>query len=112
MMRPPTDSYADLVAQVRTARTALAVERYRLAHGTLPGGLADLVPDYLDGVPEDPFDGRPLRYKKLEKGYVVYSVGEDGKDDGGAEPPREGVPEFLDVTFTVEREMITGRDGG
>jgi hypothetical protein len=46
-------------------------------------------------LPLDPFDGQPLRYKKLPKGYVVYSNGEDGKDDGGDEKK--------DITFTVER---------
>ena len=46
-------------------------------------------------MPDDPFNGRPLRYKKLVKGYAVYSVGEDGKDDGGDEKK--------DVTFVVER---------
>ena len=82
-------------ACLRAADAALSVERYRLADGALPNSLDALVPKFLDAVPTDPFDGQPLRYKKLAKGYVVYSVGEDGKDDGGDEKK--------DIAFTVER---------
>jgi hypothetical protein len=95
------------MARILTTRAAVAVERYRLAAGQLPGQLDDLVPRYLDRVPQDPFDGRPLRYTKLEKGYVIYSVGTDGEDNGGKEkPPRrrgsEQSPNY-DITFIVER---------
>jgi hypothetical protein len=83
------------IARLRTAGLALAMERYRLANGVLPDSLGDLVPRFVDVVPADPYDGRPLRYQKLTKGYVVYSVGEDGNDDGGDEKK--------DITFTVER---------
>jgi hypothetical protein len=83
----------------------MAVERYRLARGALPSSLGDLVPAYLDIVPEDPFTGQPLRYEKLGRGFVVYSVGPDGRDDGGWEEPpydlRRGGQ--YDLTFTVER---------
>jgi hypothetical protein len=95
------------VADRRVARTSLAVERYRLAQGKPPQGLDELIPTYLDAVPTDPFDGQALRYSVLAKGYVVYSIGEDGNDDGGAERKREnrrsdGTP-IWDVTFFVER---------
>ena len=45
--------------------------------------LTALVPDYLDEVPIDYFDGRALRLKHAAEGLLVYSVGEDGADDGG-----------------------------
>jgi hypothetical protein len=93
------------IAQLLTARVGLAIERYRLAAGKLPDALADLVPAYLDAVPKDPFDGNELRYKKLEAGYVVYSIGEDLSDDGGKEKPPRRTKESpnWDVTFIVER---------
>jgi len=91
-------------AHLRVARTALAVERYRLAEGKLPEGLTALAPDYLDAVPKDPFDGQDLRFKRLEKGYVVYSIGGDCSDDGGKQrDPESNRRENWDVTFTVER---------
>ena len=95
------------IAQLRTARVSLAIQRYRLATGNLPDTLADLVPRYLDAVPEDPFDGRTLRYEKLETGFVVYSIGEDRMDDGGKERlptgKRKMAPSSWDITFIVER---------
>ena len=93
------------IAQLRTARVALAIERYRLAAGKLPDALTDLVPAYLDTVPTDPFDGKELRYEKLGVGFVVYSVGEDLRDDGGTEEPSRKTKEAptWDVTFIVER---------
>jgi hypothetical protein len=84
-------------ARLRAARTAVAVERYRLTHGQLPTTLAALVPSCLDAVPADPFDSAsaPLQYRKLAKGYVVYSIGSDVANDSGDKKK--------DVTFTVER---------
>jgi hypothetical protein len=72
-------------AQIDCAIVALGIERYRLAKGSLPKVLDDLVPRYIDEVPIDPFDGKPVRYKLTEPGYIVYSIGEDGTDEGGLE---------------------------
>jgi hypothetical protein len=81
-------------AAVRSAVTALAVERYRLQHGRWPEKLVDVTPDLLQEVPADPYDGRPLRYTRTDDGVTVYSVGPDGKDNGGtldrANPERDG----------------------
>jgi hypothetical protein len=92
-------------AMIRDSQTAIAVERYQLANGTLPKQLSDLVPALLSAVPSDPFDGKPLRYKTLGKGYIVYSVGEDREDNGGVEKNARGVSYApgTDITFTVER---------
>ena len=43
---------------------------------------AALVPEYVDAVPRDPFDGQPFRYSK-QKG-IVYALGTDLKDNGGS----------------------------
>src|SRR5262249_13248745 len=61
-----------------------AVERYGLQHGRCPETLDALVPELLRAVPTDPYDGKPLRYRHDAEGVVVYTVGPDGKDDGGA----------------------------
>lgn len=63
--------------------TAIAVERYRLAHNIYPDGLQTLVPAYLDEIPKDPFDLHPLRYFPDSEGYRIYSVGPNGVDNGG-----------------------------
>ena len=92
-------------AHLHTAIVALAVERYRLAEGKLPNTLDDLVPGFLEETPIDPFDGKPLRYKRLEKGHLIYSIGADGEDNGGeTEPPdHRGPPKNWDIPFRVER---------
>ncbi len=66
------------------AITALALKRYELRHHQPASDLAALVPEFLPAVPRDPMDGQPLRYRtKPDGGFLLYSVGEDGKDDGG-----------------------------
>jgi hypothetical protein len=94
-------------ASLDATRTAMAIERYRLAKEMLPDSLKELVPAYLKTIPIDPFDpdGKTLRYAKLKKGYVVYSIGEDGKDNSGTEKDAKGkrYSEGTDVTFIVER---------
>ena len=99
-------------AHCRTAAVSLSLEQYRLRHkDSLPSGLEELVPTWAGQIPTDPFDGRPLRYKRLVQGYVVYSIGADCEDNDGSErrplsnvKHRTGVAEpAFDITFTVER---------
>jgi hypothetical protein len=56
-----------------------------LDHGVLPDKLDDLVPVYLDEVPMDPFNGKPLQLEKKADQWTIYSVGPDAK--AGAAPP-------------------------
>ena len=64
--------------------TAIALKRFQLLHGQWPENLGELVPQFLSAVPIDPLDGNPLRYRPNVDGtFLLYSVGEDGKDDGG-----------------------------
>jgi hypothetical protein len=63
---------------------AVALKRYELRHGQLPQSLAALAPEFLTEEPHDFMDGQPLRYRLNSDGsFVLYSVGEDGRDDGG-----------------------------
>jgi hypothetical protein len=98
-------SEARTQAFIKLASTALAVERFRLDRGRLPGDLKELTPQFIAAVPTDPFDGAPLRYRRLARGYVIYSVDADGHDDGGREPPeRKKITDktSYDLTFIVE----------
>ncbi len=70
-------------ADLRCAIVSLALERYRREHGRWPDKLEQFVPKLLTKVPVDPYDQKPLRYRQLDDGVVIYSVGADGKDDGG-----------------------------
>jgi hypothetical protein len=82
-LRPEGVDIVPLVSD-RCSRVAVAIERYGLDHsGALPPNLEALVPNYLAVVPIDPASGRGVLYRKQAGAYVVYSVGIDGKDDGG-----------------------------
>jgi len=71
-------------ASVNLARTALALERYRAAHGEFPEGLDSLAPQFIAKVPPDVIGGRPLKYRKEVDGlFLLYSIGWDETDDGG-----------------------------
>jgi len=81
-----TVAFGRMLAVLRTAETAVAVERYRAAHaGALPATLDSLVPGFIDRVPVDPFSGSPLKLRSSPGTYAVYSVGANFKDDGGTE---------------------------
>jgi ABC-type transport system involved in multi-copper enzyme maturation permease subunit len=64
---------------------ACAIERSCLAEGKLPATLDQLAPKYLHIIPNDFMTGAPLKYKVANnsRAYRLYSVGANGKDDGG-----------------------------
>ena len=70
-------------AKVAIVRTALALSLYRSDTGAYPDSLDALVPAYLPRLQIDPFDGKPIRYQRRESGYLLYSVDDDTRDDGG-----------------------------
>lgn len=82
-------------------RVALAMEAYRRQHSVYPNELDDLVPELLSAVPVDPFDGRLIRYRTTPHGYVLYSVGDDLRDDGG-QMQQDGRPDFVFEVPKVE----------
>jgi len=105
-MTEVAQSLAEVVrirARLRVAIVALAVARYEADKGVYPDRTDALVPDYLENLPIDPCGGGPMRYRQLDGGYVVYSVGRNGVDDGGEELEHFPDWERGDLTFTVER---------
>lgn len=62
---------------------SFALRAYKVEHGTCPASLRQLVPAYLKAIPTDFFSNKPLKYKVKGASYILYSVGPDGKDDGG-----------------------------
>jgi hypothetical protein len=86
-------------AQLRCTAVAIAAERYRQARGRWPTELSELVPGYLAAIPLDPFNGQPLKLAKHNQGIVVYSVGQDGIDNGGSINARS--PPGSDIGFRL-----------
>ncbi len=108
----PGGAFADnsvrAVAELRCARAALACERYRLSHNRLPQSFAELIPDFVDSAPIDPFTGEPLSFITTEVGIAVYSVGPNMTDDGGdfTIPRREY--HSPDIGFRLARQEKRG----
>ena len=76
------------VMRLETARqiviTAIALKRYQLQRAQWPDQLSELVPQYLPAVPQDAMTGQSLAYHRKSDGtFLLYSVGEDGVDNGG-----------------------------
>ena len=77
------------IARRDAARLAVALARFRLAHGDWPAALDELVPAFLDALPADRITGGPLRYAVRGDRPVVWSLGADRDDDGGV-PAADG----------------------
>lgn len=71
--------------QIDHARIAIAIERYRLRKRALPDSLGELVPEYLDRLPNDLIGGEPYQYRPLtEDEFMLWSVGWNEIDEHGA----------------------------
>ncbi len=93
------EAYLRGQGRMRAAVAAIAAERYRRKHGTWPAKLEELVPAELAQAPTDPFDGKPLRMRKIDDGLVLYSIGPDKVDDGGQVASANSLP--ADIGFRL-----------
>lgn len=124
----PTDLMSNLLVPVITAArpkhtdnetqnalliTAFALRAYRLEHGSYPESLAPLAPRYLAHVPDDPFAlSSPVRYRRVKAAYVLYSLGPDGKEDGGTairDVSKTGLWRYL-VVPDSRGDIVAGRN--
>jgi hypothetical protein len=91
-------NFAYAQSSVDLARTAIALERYRLAHGEYPESLDALAPQFIAKVPHDVIGGQPLKYRREANGlFTLYSVGWNETDDGGVVVFKESSPDRVDV---------------
>jgi hypothetical protein len=99
---------SDDAGQMRGATlVAVALGRFHLATGAYPRRLDELVPEFLEAVPPDVFDGLPIKYVVAEGGPVLYSIGADRDDDGGVKPA-PGSPNQHSVRNTLTRAPPDG----
>jgi hypothetical protein len=62
----------------------IALSRYKADHGEYPESLAELAPLYIAELPPDPYGAPSFGYRReAPDRYLLYSLGIDGKDDGG-----------------------------
>ena len=90
---------------VRLLRIGVALAGYRHEHGAYPAKLDALVPGWFKEIPGDLFSGKPPIYRRTATGYLLYSVGVDGQDDGGHDPndvcPEDGKVAGSDIVLRV-----------
>ena len=93
----------------------LSIEQHRASAGQYPGSLTDLIPAILDELPLDPYSAEGFIYREVSEnlesaGYLLYSVGADGVDNGGtmsADDPSDALTldsgDGLDFVFNKPR---------
>lgn len=86
---------------VSASQLLLAIKAYKIDKGDYPPSLDDLVPDYIDSVPNDPYSNQPIKYSLSKK--IIYSVGKDGVDAGGSEG--EDWQKMPDPTFPIAKKI-------
>ena len=117
------------MTQFNTVETALNVELYRRKYNKLPNTLADLVPEFMEKIPIDELNKQPLKYVHGKfkayiydfrdgydyyqiselfdvKGFRVYSVGHNKKDENGRYKSFR-LKSKDDIGFSVIDEIIT-----
>ncbi len=82
---------------------ACALERWYLEHKSYPNSLEELKREGESPLPGDPLSDGPMHYRKTADGrYALWSVGFDGKDDGGKrglDPKRPDLTRFSDPKY-------------
>ncbi len=89
----------EISAQLQLGQLGLALEQWRAEHGRYPENLAELALPAEETT--DPFSGQPFIYRIEGDGVRLYSVGKDGKDDGGTTEKRS------DLVWRVQRGSVS-----
>ena len=64
-------SFCDLITYRRATVLQIALAAYRLDHDEFPERLSDLVPEYLESLPFDPYSRQPFQYEPLGLGLPL-----------------------------------------
>ncbi|HEV3338794.1 MAG TPA: hypothetical protein VG125_00510 [Pirellulales bacterium] len=92
-------------ALMRLLECDLSARCFERDCGTPPERLEDLVPAFLPSLPLDPYTGSNLIYRRRTGGFLLYSTGPDGVDNGGtraaSEMPSAGEDVMLESAASV-----------
>ena len=84
---------------VNQAWIVCALERHHMERGQYPESLTELVPQFIEQLPVDPINGRPMKYRRTNDGkFLLYSVGWNETDDGGTPAMTSDNPARADFT--------------
>lgn len=80
----------------------VGLEYYYNKNNKYPEKLLDLVPKYLPNLPDDPFTGESFIYQRMGKGWQMYSIGSDLKNDFGQKHSYSSEDGTGDIIFYKE----------
>jgi len=95
-------SHDRLLEESELVHVSLALSACHIETKSYPAKLMDLVPRYIGAIPKDQFSGQELHYAREGAGYLLYSVGPNGVDDGGR--GLDSIPEGDDIVVRVPRK--------
>ncbi|MDD5454480.1 MAG: hypothetical protein PHW62_03145 [Candidatus Ratteibacteria bacterium] len=85
-------------ANISVCKVGLALKIFKAGTGDYPETLF-----FLSERSIDPFSGKELIYKKLDDGFILYSLGPNMKDDGGIHQREVGYKEDYDIVWKCEK---------
>jgi hypothetical protein len=85
-------------ATLDTFKLALTLKIYKQKHGNYPDTLSPLTPEIITELPTDPFTGKNYIYRREGKGFIVYSVGSNERDDKGVSDSKQHCD---DIAFKI-----------
>ena len=93
-----------MLAKARITQAGLAALQYKRENGAYPPDLQTLGKSKL----VDPFGGKPLVYRTIPSGFIIYSVGKNLIDDEGS---ADGGDKAKDIVWRhVEKNKIESED--
>lgn len=81
--------------QRRQREIALALAIYLTKYHQYPTTLAPAEKLWKSTFPLDPYSNKPFRYKNDGKTFLLYSVGMNGKNDGGVNEQKQGKDDII-----------------
>jgi hypothetical protein len=98
-------------AKLDLLRLASALAVYRAQNGSYPDKLEELVPGILAKLPVDLYHAKPFIYRRIGDGYLLYTAGANGQDDGGSNEQMgiyqgDSTDDFSDTEAETMREKI------
>ena len=83
-MRAVNSAHTRTVQTRANINVAYALAEWKTKNGSYPKSLDQLVSaGLLKSAPIDHFDGKPLKYVRGDEGFLIYSIGQNGEDEGG-----------------------------
>ena len=96
-------------AMAAGSQIILALQAYEDRYGSYPETLDELRAKLGWELPEDPFSGKDFVYKPQGKGFLLYSIGENLRDDGAVDPTGFDDAEHDDIVWRWNGNTMSGR---